>query len=608
MRQNIFKIMEAESWDGLGEGLRRFLLRLSLVERLSSELVVILAGGEGELVEGLRRQHAYIRFDGYGGAYFMHRLYMDLLVSKQGELTEDEKTGTYKAAAAWCAANGFTAEALNYYEKINDYESIVGLMWGHVDNTTRELTNHMTGIFERAPSRVFEEVVFFATMHLNNLFYLGRLDELYIAAEGYEKRFLGLPGDGGFRDMSLAGVYYVWSNARVLGSTYDDKYDFDIYYEKMAESLRRAPADVGDRIVMPAGSWVSAVGSARAGAPMEFVEAMARKVSHVSPLLKGVAGADDLCRGELRFYQNDMRAAEPLLFQALETARRNGQFEIMQRSLFYIMRLGIVQGDRAKVEQTMFDLKLLLDEERYARRFITYDITMGWYHCMVRQADMVADWLKGDAEPYGHAFFLENFGNQVRLRYYYLKRNYMPLLAYIREMRQRESILYGRVELLAAEACVRYQMKNKAAAWSALRDAYKESEPNDITMPFIELGKDMRTLAAAALREGAEGTMPNIGIPRPWLESIKNKATTYAKSQSMFITGNKAYNGGKTKLSAREQDVLRDLYHGFSQSEIAGKRSLSVNTIKMITKCIYDKLSVHKISDLVRVAAEQGLV
>jgi DNA-binding CsgD family transcriptional regulator len=50
------------------------------------------------------------------------------------------------------------------------------------------------------------------------------------------------------------------------------------------------------------------------------------------------------------------------------------------------------------------------------------------------------------------------------------------------------------------------------------------------------------------------------------------------------------------------------LYHGFSQSEIARKQSLSVNTVKMVTKSIYEKLHVHKISDLIRIAAEQGLV
>jgi len=35
---------------------------------------------------------------------------------------------------------------------------------------------------------------------------------------------------------------------------------------------------------------------------------------------------------------------------------------------------------------------------------------------------------------------------------------------------------------------------------------------------------------------------------------------------------------------------------------------LSVSTVKMITKIIYEKLDVHKISELIRLTAERGLV
>ena len=61
-------------------------------------------------------------------------------------------------------------------------------------------------------------------------------------------------------------------------------------------------------------------------------------------------------------------------------------------------------------------------------------------------------------------------------------------------------------------------------------------------------------------------------------------------------------------FSDREHDILSDLYNGLTQSEIAGKRNLSINTVRMNMKIIYEKLDVHKISDLVRIVAEQQLV
>jgi DNA-binding NarL/FixJ family response regulator len=114
----------------------------------------------------------------------------------------------------------------------------------------------------------------------------------------------------------------------------------------------------------------------------------------------------------------------------------------------------------------------------------------------------------------------------------------------------------------------------------------------------------MRTLTNSALRDKSE-----INVPRQWLESIKYKAASYAKNQSIFVTEHKLCEIDiNSTLTVREHDILRDLYHGFSQSEIARKHSLSLNSVKMATKSIYEKLNVHKISDLVRVAAEHSLV
>jgi LuxR family maltose regulon positive regulatory protein len=228
----------------------------------------------------------------------------------------------------------------------------------------------------------------------------------------------------------------------------------------------------------------------------------------------------------------------------------------------------------------------------------------GWYYCVLRQPDMVPDWLKKTFSPYSHAYFIENFGNQIKARYYYLTKNYIPLLKYIEEMKRREAILYGRVEMLAMEACIRYLTKDKSSAFASLREAYETASPNNILMPFTELGKDMRTLSSAALRD------PNIGIPTPWLETVKRNSSLYAKHQSSFISEyNKNYKiDNKTTLSPRENEILRDLYRGFSRLEIADKQNLSINTVNLNINKIYKKLNAHSIADAIRISADQKLV
>ena len=608
LKQNIYKLMEAESWDIIPDNLKYFWVNLSLIDHLSAELVEILADGDDNLLYELKKHNAYIHFDSYLGAYRVHHLFLDFLQTKQDILTEEERRRTYMAAADWCRQNNFKMDALMYYEKVGEYESIASIFWELYGYTTHDFLCCMAGIIERAPVETIENVNFFAAFHLFALTYLGRWQEFSALAESYEQKFLLLPENDLFRNHTLGGIYYLWGNARFLMGTTDGCYDFDLYYTKAVNCWINIPPEMIQNIILPHGSWITTLGSSEAKALNGYTEAIERSVKQISLCYSGINGLDNLYRGELKFYQNSLREAEALFLQALEKGRKYKQFETIHRSLFYIMRISITQGNRAKAEQVLKELKALLEKADYSNRFISYDIALGWYCNIIRQFDKVPNWLAGEFESYGHAHFIENLGNQITARYCYLTQNYLPLLSYIGELKQRESILYGRVEILAMEACVHYQMKNKPAAWSALKDAYKTAAPNDILMPFIELGKDMRTLTAAALREQRSDSTSIIDIPRSWLESVKHKATSYAKNHSMFFTKDKLINKNTKALSSREHDVLSDLYHGFSQSEIANKRNLSINTVKMVIKNIYDKLNVHKISDLIRIAAEQNLV
>jgi len=164
--------------------------------------------------------------------------------------------------------------------------------------------------------------------------------------------------------------------------------------------------------------------------------------------------------------------------------------------------------------------------------------------------------------------------------------------------------LFGRIEMLAMEACIHYKMKDKEKAFSVFLEAYENALPNGILMPFIELGKDMRTLTAVALKQ------PGGKIPKPWLEDINRRSASYAKRRTHVISEyKKAYgiNDGIV-LSPREAEILTDLSHGLSRVEIANSRSLSVNTVKMVINMLYTKVGAENLADLIRIAVEQKLI
>jgi LuxR family maltose regulon positive regulatory protein len=606
MKTNIFQLMETEVWDGISERLQRFMVRLSLIDHLSVDLITLLAGKDGDIIAEMERQSAYVRRDAYINAYLIHHLFLEFLGGKQELLTEEEKKETYAIAGDWCNKNGFKIDAMGYYEKVEDYESIASIFFTLPVQVPPDIARYAAQIFERTPAEVFDRVDYLAVMHVRSIICVGRWQEALALMADYEARYLELPENNPLRIHTLGGIYYWWGILRLLMCTINDCYDFDVYHAKLDECVSKFPAGpVRLQVYYPVGAWVSFAGSARKGSLQEFIDSFSRMAHHLSNCLNGaMTGIDDLARGELLFYQGDIRAAEPLIARSLEPAREHRQFSTVRLVSFYTLRIAVSQGDYPKMEQALRDLESQLNENDHTSRFLSYDMALALYYCTLCLPEKVPDWLKDKFSPYGHAYFIENWGNQTKARYYYLTRNYPPLLAYMQEVRQREEILYGRVEMLAMEACVHYRMNEKEKAYAVLSEAYETASPNGLLMPFIEMSKDMRTLTAFALK------YPENSIPRPWLENVNRRASSYAKRQAHVMAEYKRVNNmaDSIVISPREMEILSDLSHGLSRSEIAASRGLSINNVKMVINNVYDKLGVENLADLIRVALEKKLI
>jgi len=603
MKTNIFRLMETEIWDGISEDLQNFLIRLSLIDHLSLDLISLLAEKNKNLVAGMEKQSAYVQRDNYINAYIIHPLFLEFLTTKQEFLSEEQKNETYRIAAFWCNKNGFKVDALSYYEKTGDYPSIVAVLRELPAQIPSDIAQYAATIFERAPAQAFDTVEDLAVMHLRVLMFQGLWQESITLAEYYETKYLKLPEDDPFRKRTLGSLYYSWAFLRGIMCVTNDLYDFDQYIEKFCNVISE-PVHPGKFGNNNPGPWINCAGSARKGAPEEFIEALGRSIAHLSHRFGGLkTGTEELARGELKFFQGDMRTAESFITRALDRSRESKQFDVIHRAFFYILRISVSQGDYPKAERAIRDMKALLDNNEYSNRFINNDIFLSWYYYILGLPEKISDWLKENFSPYDHTGFIENFANQIKARFCYMTRDYPPLLSYIEGMKTRESFLFGRVEMLAMEACVRYKMKDKQRAFAVLLESYNTALPNGLYMPFIELGKDMRTLTAAAQKESGD-------IPCSWLENINRKAASYAKHQGHVAAEYKRINGiaDNSPLSTREAEVLFDLSHGLSRTEIAASRGLSINTVKMVINNVYSKLGAENLASLIRIAVERKLI
>jgi LuxR family maltose regulon positive regulatory protein len=320
-------------------------------------------------------------------------------------------------------------------------------------------------------------------------------------------------------------------------------------------------------------------------------------------------GTVELSAAETAYYKNDLKNAETLASQAAEKARGQEQFQVENRALFFLLRLGIHKGDGDAVRDVLRQLEKQVENKEFLNGYTLYDIVTGWFFAQIGKRDQIAHWLKSDLEKSELNSLMYGMENMVKAKFHMAEKRYPLVLAFL-ENRENinglEDFLLGKLELKVMQGVCLYHVGQKDQSVRALEEAYEISISEGLDMPFIEMGKDMRVLAGMALK------IPGCAIPKPWLEKLRRQSSAYAKKLALVAESVGSFEKGNViqiaKLSRREGEVLRDLAQGFTREEIAATCYISINTVKGIIKNIYSKLGAVNRADAVRIATAWGLL
>lgn len=604
MKTNIFNLIKREFSHIVSERLWRFLLRISLIDHLAASLIKELAHDD-DLIREMVQLNAYIRYDLYMDAYVIHHLALDYLRQNQNILTDEERYDTFKIAGVWCERNNYQFDALAYYEKSENYDSIMRMVYDFNIPVAEDMAKYTLEIFNRLPDEVKFQNPLFPVLNLKLKIGLGLLDEASDLVKKYAEDYEARP-ESPQKNLALCEIYGAWAVLRVLMSPYTDVYDFDIYFEKQRLYCDKNSSTAFDTPAkFLAGSYVLLVGTNRVGAPEEYIKAMSRSIQQVSHGMQGnMYGFDDLMRGELHFYRHEFNDAEQNLKQSLNKAYTKGQYDVQNRAMLYLMLISFNCGDIRNANALLKSIEALLSVKNYPTRYEAYDIALSYYYLMLNYPERIPDWLKSDFSPYVHPAFLENYANRIKTLYHYYSGQYSSLLAFFENTRGKQGLLISKIQFKVIEALSLYKLKRRKEAISALTEAYKLAESNKFIMLFTHFGKDMRTLTAAAIRDD------QCQIPKSWLENINRKSSAFSKRQSHMISesGIENHPDKGISLTKREKEVLKDLSQGFSRTEIAANQNISINTVKMVINIIYNKLHANSLADAVRIAAELKII
>lgn len=630
LHPNIYQLIDSEIMAQISRELRKFLIKLALVGDASPELVRELArlhlrkrgrggktktGDDEKKVESLIRQiegiGSFIRFDAYRNVFSIHRLFRDYLGESFNELTEEEKKELYLAAADWCAAHNLKMDAIIYYEKAGDYGKLIAQINTLSLMVPIKTVKLLMEVLERIPKEVYPKYTSAYLVQAGFLLSLEKVNKARKKIEAIIKSYEALPESKSVCYVLFNCYNSLGSISRLMAPVSGD-YSFSSYFEKSHYyQTKWGGAVEWPKTVMILGTYACRIGSADPADMERYFAALDATVPHVAASMNGcMYGMDELSRGELEFFRMNLETAESFLRGAVAKARERHQYDIEMRSYFYLMRIGIFQGDIDLIHECHECIAAFLENEQFINRYIYYDIYRSWFYAHLGDREKISGWLKKEPEDPKLNGAIDGLELLIKIKNYMREGNYPGAIFAMRQTRSNAGIfIMGKVELHVMEAVCRYQMGDKNAAYEALEKTRLLAVPNGLFMPFAEMGKDIRALATQALKDD------EAAIPKDFLEKIRNMSSVYAKKFfhiAKYFSAkpdHSLFDGPEgLALSRREQDVLAALFQGLTQDEIAISVSRSVNTVKSVVKRIYEKLGAVNRADAIRIAMSRGLL
>ena len=612
MKQNVFKLLEMEAFEQFPERIQKNMVQLSLISDLPLTLLYEISG-DASFLQNTPQLASFMWYDSFIGDYRIHPLYLEFLQSKHDLLSKEEEQDTYRWAAQWCNENQFYLDAMSYYAKSYQFERMLEIFQSYPFKLPFETCEYLLKIL-KSPELEYKQEPDVNLLFLKNKFIpfmligVGKYEE---AGEWARKTILEWErSDAPYAPNMIAVSYSILAYVDIYNCIVTHQYHFPGYLKKAVEYRQSSSAlpieATGAFTVAHVRSFACLIGEGATPAEFEdFLQCTREAGLYISEMSHHIYyGYDDLVACELASFRNQPELAKNHAQQAILKAREKGQYSIALMAAGYLQRVAVQEGDYLLAKDILNNLRDYLDNPVFWNRQLLHDLFTGLFYIHIGLPRLAPSWLATDERDAASEVQIPVRELMVGAKYHIASKEYGRALtvlcnAYPREPQHR--FLFGELTLSLLLAVARIHTGDTAGAMADFEKAYRLSFCGEFEMPFIELGKNLHPLTAAASKK------PDGIVPKEWLKAIDRKASVYAK-KTAFIRNSFKDASDADLLSKRELEVLNDLYHGLSREEMAENQYLSINTIKKILQSIYIKLDADNNIDAIRIAIEKRLI
>lgn len=601
-----YQVFERDFFEQFDPGMRKLFIRLSQLPGFTSEICHTLDGGEVAGVMDAIRKNIFIAYDEISGLYLMQNMYRSFLREKKYELSNREQKATYQAAGKDFISSGHMMEAIECYANGGCYSELLlaiqtiwntqmGMGTSIADYFLRQLSELPAGFVEENPLVDFLK----ASIYLNNL----EIDRSYALHLQLRAR---LEGDTSLEARALLGEVYMG-----LGSIHmlRNREDFGVYFKKACECI---PEEIlstrRDKYYIENNNNFSMQDS-NPGALERMERAVHWGMPYMAKALGGGAdGLQHLFSCEAAYLTNRMKDATQHAFRAVYTGQESGQADVVCNAYILLARISLATGRHKKTMEYIQMVVDFINERNLISLYDIRDYAASWLSLCTGKHEKISPWILGvpgdrDQPPI-------TMGRDRLLYAHYLlqKEEYAELLAllvHLERLYQLRGLWSERLYVHILRAITHQKLKNNTECLKALKEAYDVAYQNHIILPFIEMGKHMRSVIHLAAQK------PNGEFDKSWLETVGSASATFEKRTLALYRASSQNNGRKENaagitLTPRELSVLGHMAAGLTREEIALEQDISINTVKKYISSIYNKLGAINRSDAIYLATVKG--
>jgi LuxR family maltose regulon positive regulatory protein len=637
--RHVLDFLAEEVLERQSEGVREFLLKTSVLERMSAPLCDTLTGrNDGQqMLERLEHDNLFvIALDDERRWYRYHHLFADFLRSRLQREQPERIRELHRRAAAWYERNGWTSEAVRHALAAQEHDRAADL----VEDVARKMWNRgevmtLLGWLEALPEETKRRRPLLLLQYSAALLWVGRLDDVEPLVQEIE-RAVGVSGrgrdealrpsaDGSLGRVLLGGVAATRSwRAYLKGEPHDAtalaRRALTLLPEKDLElrtfaAFRLAEAyRTADDLEAASTAFAETAELGRAAghdylvlkamsrqAKLQMVQGRLRKADHVLRHALRFAderGGDSLPAtgevkvvvGELLYEWDELEAAARRLKEGIRLSERMGQLDTLVDGYVALSQLEMAQGNSESALESAREANSLAQRSGAGEAIVEaaawnarVHLTRNDLTAAVRELERTA------GAPAVSVSMVRETAQIARARLTVARGELDEALRLLEELRQSTEAA-GRtgklIEILTLQALALWERSKREQAVGTLTRALALAEPNGYVRTFVDEGAAMGELLSATLEARQRGHPDATRIPARYLAKL---LAILAQESAAPAVGERL----SEPLSEREVEVLALVAAGKSNVEIASSLFVSLSTVKTHINNLYRKLGVR---------------